>query len=219
MVNAAKLNLFTKWYFAEQINMRKAEIADLSVNIEQRIDILISPPKIFSQVSEKAINLDDSIINEITNWLEIADLGKIAQLNKDGNKYKDQALIRRAIKYGYGKKDDNKKLGYTFEEAKRHIINLYKEIDQFCIHNFRIKKEIPSKRLKGKTVFDHEGTLLNLFTLSTEELFDLFSHKETYSDSYKILNSFFTPNLNLKITKELTPACKKSRWKSSYQCN
>lgn len=206
----ANLNIFSRWYFSEKINKQKRQINDLANHIKIRADNLISPPKIFFDCADKTVSnqnvgLDDNLVQVLAGWLEVPLLDKIAMLNKHGKNHKDEALIQRAIKYGYtGAKVEKDKSVFTTEGAKQYLNKLFKELDEAAQ---KLSIHIPGKLFPNnrKRMNDYEGALDKLSSLRTNEFFQLFANEEIYSNKYTKLRTllstkFFSPTLDENIS-------------------
>ncbi|MFN4174963.1 MAG: ankyrin repeat domain-containing protein, partial [Parachlamydiaceae bacterium] len=127
----------------------------------------ITPPRV--------LNLPSDPITVVLSKLPLADLSRVAQLNRHGQLLVNRQIMERARRYGYEGKD--------FEESKNYLKDLKREFNNFLRAQFNSSLSLDEKieilfQKDASELLDllrlvagHSSALLQLFTIVLKEKF------------------------------------------------
>jgi ankyrin repeat protein len=172
----SQLNWFTK------ILSKEKEVSAANMRIQN----YVSPPRVFPMPNE--------LIQKMTKYLGVSDIGVLAQLNRHGKTHAETAMVREAKKLGYE--------GGGHAKASKYMSDLFREISESPEQGVIPEKYFSYKR---RTFFfppkiDPERVLQNLQTLSAEEMVTMLSNLDLYSQSFPKIRRIFNPKRIGKVT-------------------
>lgn len=148
--------------------------------------------------------LPDELIRKVGGYLDFSDLKALGLVNRLGCVHAKILIVERSKELGYAGDDHVGAVKYT-DKLFREVIDLAD------------KRTIPSEYFSYKSrgffthIYNPEGILSNLQSISTEDLFRILSKEIVYSENFQNFRNRLNSQVCEKVSKDYSESVQKKR--------